>query len=398
MNVFGIICEYNPFHNGHLHHVAEAKRLGADAVVCVMSGNFVQRGDFAVLHKAARAEAAVMCGADAVIELPLPWAISSAERFARGGVSILGSLGVVSHICFGSEENSCEKLVMAAKLLRSDGSRDKIAEEYRDGISYAAARERAVKKLSPELAYLLREPNNILALEYIKAIKELDLSIIPVAVGRAGAKHDSQKEIGRFASASLVRELMRAGKDVSSYIPENSLNILMREVSLGHAPVFSEDADRAVLATLKRFSAEDFLKYGDVSEGLEFRLARAVSEADSLAGAVTLAKTKRYAHARIRRAFLNAFLGVDKTIQTHTPPYARILAFNSRGREVLKAAKKKSSVPIVTKPSSIKRLDDFSRGVFELERRADDIYSLFMKKPIKQGSTYTRSPLFIDVI
>ena len=398
MNVFGIICEYNPFHNGHLYHISKARVLGADAVICVMSGNYVQRGDFALFHKSARAETAIRCGADAVIELPLPWAVSSAERFAAGGVSMLGSLGVITHICFGAEEDDCTKLFSAAELICSESFQDKVSDEYRSGISFAAARERAVKKFSGELAELFTKPNNILAIEYIKAIKNQGLSIIPTAVARTGVSHDSATKSGSFASASLLREYIRDGKSVENYIPNEVLKILSEEISLGHAPVFSEYADKAMLACLKRFSADDFRKFCDVSEGLEFRLARAISESDSLESASLSAKTKRYALSRIRRIFLNAFLDIDGSIQTKTPPYARVLALNSRGRDVLRLASKKTIIPVITKPSSVKKLDVFSRSVFELERRADDIYSLFMANPIKQGSTYTRSPYFLDSI
>lgn len=395
MNICGIVCEYNPFHNGHLFHIRETKRRGADGIVCVMSGNFVQRGDFAIMQKHARAEAAVRCGADVVIELPLPWAVSSAERFAYSAISILHSLGVVSSVSFGAENDDIPRLLSLAQMLAGGELDDLILSEYSSGIPYAKAREQALRKVDPELANLIKTPNNILAIEYLKALTRLKSNITPMAISRIGAEHDGSAVSDGIASASYIRELIRHGEDIAPLIPPASFDIYMRETENGNAPVFIESADASMLSVLKRFTPEDFTKFSDVSEGLEFRLVDAISKSRSLNEAAERAKTKRYAHSRIRRIFLNAFLGVESYHSEATPPYARILAFNDTGRDIIKRAKKTSQIPIITRPSSIKFESQKAKDLLALERRADDIYSLFMKSPIQQGNTFTRSPIYV---
>lgn len=396
MNICGIVCEYNPFHNGHLYQIEETKRRGADGIICVMSGNFVQRGDFAIMPKAARAASAVRSGADVVIELPVPWALSSAERFAAGAVSVLDALGVVSSISFGAECADEKKLLKIAKILTDESFDAKVMEEYSSGISYATARERALAKVDKSLSPLIAQANNILAVEYLKAILRLESGISPIAITRTGASHDSAQTSGDIASASYIRELISRGEDFSNFVPCSSAAIFREEAEKGAAPVFSATADRAIMSVLKRLAPEDFTKYGDVSEGLQFRLFDAVSKSHSVADAIEIAKTKRYAHARIRRIFFNAFLDVDSSLSLGKVPYARILAFRDRGREIIKKAKKVSQIPIITRPSSIKNEDEKSKNLFALERRADDIYSLFMNAPVPQGSTFTQSPIYFE--
>ncbi len=396
MNICGIVCEYNPFHNGHLFHIQETRRRGADGIVCVMSGNFVQRGDFAIMQKHARAEAAVRSGADVVIELPLPWAVSSAEHFAYGAMSILHSLGVVTAISFGAENDDVPRLLSLAEILASGELDDLILSEYSSGIPYAKAREQALEKIDPNLSKLIKTPNNILAIEYLKALIRLKSSITPMAIPRTGAEHDGSEISNGIASASYIRELLSHGGDISQLMPPSASDIYIRETENGNAPVFIKSADTSILSVLKKFKPEDFAKYSDISEGLEFRLVDAISKSRSLSEATELTKTKRYAHSRIRRIFLNAFLGVESYHSEDEPPYARILAFNDTGRDIIKSAKKVSKIPVITRPSSIKFESKKAKDLLALERRADDIYSLFMKSPIQQGSTFTRSPVYVS--
>ncbi|MBR5543474.1 MAG: nucleotidyltransferase family protein [Oscillospiraceae bacterium] len=397
MNICGIVCEYNPFHNGHMHHIQKAKEAGADAIICIMSGNFVQRGDFAIMRKHARAEAAVRSGADIVIELPLPWSLASAEKFAHGAISILHMLGVCSSVSFGAECDDISALKALAKILADNSLDSAIMSEYSSGISFAAAREAAVAKHFPELSKLLKTPNNILATEYIKALLRLESKIVPVAVMRKGTSHDSDNVFDGFASASLIREKIAHGDDFSALLPPASHEIYLRELDYGNAPVLTQDADSSVMSVLKRFSPEDFRKYSDISEGLEFRLCDCIAQSTTLKDTADLAKTKRYAHSRIRRILLNAFLGCEAHFSEGIVPYARILAFNRTGREIIKKAKKRSDVPVITRPSEIKNESKKAESLLALESRADDIYSLFMKKPFSQGSTYTISPVYVDI-
>lgn len=396
MNICGIVCEYNPFHNGHLYQINEARRAGADAIVCVMSGNFVQRGDFAIMQKHARAKAAAICGADVVIELPLPYAISSAERFAYGAVSILENLGVVTHLSFGAECNEISDLSELASLLASGELDNKILEEYSKGVSYATARENVINRINPTFAKILRTPNNILAIEYLKALLRLNSEIKPIPIKRFAVQHDGNTVSGAFASASYIRECLLSDKDISGFIPSEVLEIYKEERTCGHAPQSMSSASSAILSALKRLSADDFTKYADVTEGLNNRLYDAVSTSSSLEEAITSAKTKRYAHSRIRRIFLNAFLDIDSSFADSPVPYARVLAFTETGRSILKMAKKTSCIPIITKPASIKFESKEAIDLLALERRSDDIYSLFMDTPTNQGSTLKASPIFVS--
>ncbi len=396
MNICGIVCEYNPFHNGHLHQINEARKAGADAIICVMSGNFVQRGDFAIMRKAARAKAAAMCGADVVIELPLPYALSSAERFAFGAVSILERLGIVISISFGAECDTLSDLSALAELLASGELDGEILDEYSKGISYAAARENVICRINPWFAEILRSPNNILAIEYLKALSRLRSKMSPIPVKRFAVQHDGDATYGNFASASYIRECLLADRDISGFIPAEVLEIYKEECTCGHAPQSIASASSAILSALKRLSADDFKKYSDVSEGLHNRLYDAVLASTSLEDAIMAAKTKRYAHSRIRRIFLNAFLDIDSSLADSPVPYARILSFTEKGRSILKTAKKTADIPLITKPAAIKFESKEAQDLLTLERRADDIYSLFMDTPTNQGSTLRTSPIFVS--
>ncbi|MEG2377128.1 MAG: nucleotidyltransferase family protein, partial [Clostridia bacterium] len=214
MNIYGIICEYNPLHNGHEYHIARTRKLGADAIVCVMSGCFVQRAEPAIMSKFARAKCAIAAGADLVIELPSPWSTASAEAFARGAMSILGSLGCVTHCSFGCEAHDISTLCATADTLLNASFYEKVRDELSRGISFPAARARVMAREFPHLASVLDTPNNILAVEYIKAIYSQKLNIEPVAITRIGAAHDSE-EAATFPSASALRTLINSG-DIES--------------------------------------------------------------------------------------------------------------------------------------------------------------------------------------
>jgi predicted nucleotidyltransferase len=233
MNAAGIVCEYNPFHSGHKYHIEATRRLlGEDAgIVCVMSGNFVQRGDCAAFSKHARARAAISGGADLVLELPVPWVLSSAESFARGGMWILERLGIVTHLSFGSECGDIGTLKAAAE--GSDSSEGNISELMASGISYAAARERALSEVDPTLGAVLSSPNNILGVEYLKAIRRLGSKIEPVTVPRHMAGHDGDIPVEGFASASYIRKNM---DEIARFVPESCTDILNPSLTAGERP------------------------------------------------------------------------------------------------------------------------------------------------------------------
>ncbi len=378
MRVVGIVTEFNPFHNGHALLLERAREtMGEDtAVVCCMSGDFVQRGEAAVWSKFARAEAAARCGADLVFELPLPWALSSAEGFARGGVGLLAALGVVDCLCFGSECGETEPLERAAEALLSPALAAELRRELESGIPFAAARQRALAAVTDEeTARLVETPNNILAVEYIRAIYELGLDLGFMTVRREGAEHDGQGE-GSIRSASELRSRIAAGKSCSGFMPDAALAVFEREAERGRGPVLMETLEPMLLARLRMLPDEEFSRLPDASEGLGNRLRAAVRDEPTLDGVLAAAKSKRYALSRIRRMTMCACLGVREGMAEGVPPYARLLAASERGRELLRRAQDKSRIPIITKAAAARQLPRDTLSVFELGSGARDLYVL----------------------
>jgi len=368
-NVIGIVAEYNPFHNGHAQLIEQTRaQLGAACpVVCVMSGDFVQRGSPAVYSKFARAEAAVRCGADLVLELPLPWSLSSAEGFARGAVGLLGSLGVVTHLSFGSECGELDPLQRVAEALLDPLLGEDLRAELRSGIPFAAARQQAVARRVGALAELLQAPNNILAVEYLKAIYDQRLELHPLTVLRTGAQHDRFAE-GNIRSASELRMRIGAGEDVSAFLPRAAAEIFARELP--------EALESALLSRLRMLPQTAYNALPGATEGLGNSLYRAAHEEPTLDGVLAAAKSKRYALARIRRMTMCAALGVTAGMDGGTPPYARVLAIGAQGRELLRAIDMRASVPVITKPAAGRSLPDPAGEIFALTADAHDLYVL----------------------
>ena len=374
----GVVCEYNPFHRGHLYHLRESRRaVGEDAaVVCVMSGDFVQRGEAAVYSKYARAEAAVACGADLVVELPLPWCLSSAEGFARGAVGLLGALGV-ERLCFGSESGETGAIEELAALVCSETFLESVKARMRaDGtLSFAAAREAAARERLGETAELLGRPNDILAVEYCKAIRMGGYAMRPFAVKRIGSGHDRSEGEGP-CSASELRHRLCAGESVEGEIPPEAERVFRRESEHGRALLRRDALELPMLARLRSLTEEDFLALPDATDGLGQRLYRAVQEEPCLDAIHAAARTKRYALARIRRLCLCACLGVKKGMAEGVPPYARVLAANERGRASLRDISRCAQIPILTKPAAVRTLPENCAALFSLGAQAHDFYVL----------------------
>ena len=355
-------------HMGHVHLLEEVRRLlGPDtAVVCAMSGDFVQRGDFAVVGRRARAGAAVQSGADLVLEIPLPWAVASAERFADGGVQVLLGTGLVSHIAFGSECGDADALLEVAECLLSPELQEELRRGLTVGRSYAACRQKAVEQiLGPEKAALLESPNNILGIEYCKSLLRRGSDVQPLTVPRVGAAHDEEDADGPIASASAIRALLRAGERKTAL---NRMAPAMRrayeeEEAAGRAPVFQETCERAILARLRAMSEADFAALDEGREGLCNRLYDASRTAASVAEI-------------LGRMVLWAYLGLTPAAFPAEVPYLRVLAANAVGRELLARMRKTAKVPVLTKPADVRRLGAEARELFALEARAADLYAL----------------------
>lgn len=282
MAALGMICEWNPFHLGHAWLLRELKRRYGLPVVCVMSGNFVQRGEPAVAEKRARAEMALRCGADVVFELPTVWAMATAERFARGGIALLRRTGVVTQVAFGSECGDAAALMRAAACLDGEDFRAALQRRLAGGDTFAVCRARAAAELLGETdAALLREPNNILGIEYCRALRGSGIGA--VTLPRTGARHDGAAS-GGIASASEIRRLLHEGQPerAMAFLPPEAAEVLRREMAQGRAPVTLENCERAVLAKLRTLREEDFLPYDGGGEGLYRRVYRAVRAGTSV--------------------------------------------------------------------------------------------------------------------
>ena len=400
MRICGVVSEYNPFHKGHAHQIAAAKaQLGEDsAIVCCMSSNFVQRGDAAILPKHLRAKAAILGGADVVLELPAPYALRSAEGFAQSAVDILLGTSVITHLSFGAEDADAALLRETAALLLEHRTVQDTLMHLKTGISYAAARERALYAQVKEKAEILRKPNNILAVEYCKALlrRESDVELLPIR--REGAGHD-EGAAGGFASASYIRELLREGKtgEALPYLPEGTAALLQEAADSGLALLDRERLENAMLSALVRLTAEDLALLPDASEGLDNRLLESIRKGRTVEEICALANTKRYAMSRIRRMLFCAFLGITAEESSTPPPYARVLAFSDKGREVLKLARKQAAIPLITKPAHAFDLGGDARRIFEREALACDLYHLALPawKEIRWGDDWRKDAIYV---
>ncbi len=397
MAAAGIITEYNPLHMGHVHLMAEARRLlGPETgIVCVMSGNFVQRGNFAVADKLARAAAAVRSGADLVLELPVPWALSSAEGFAAGAAEILKAAGIITHLVFGSESGDAAPMIRCAKVLCSETFPERLREELKKGDSFPAARQRALRGLvSEEDAAALSRPNDTLGVEYCKALR--GSGIRPVAVPRRGAGHDSAAVEDGFVSASAIRALLRQGEEETalSFMAPAMAAAYRAEREAGRAPAGIWNCERAVLARLRFLEEADWAALDLGNEGLYRRFARSAGSAGSLAELLETVKTKRYPLARLRRMVFRAYLGLPPA-PPERPAYLRVLAANPRGTALLAGMRKTASLPVLTKPAAVRRLGAEAQRLFDLEARADRLYALACPDPAAVPDERRRGPVII---
>ncbi|PWJ10741.1 tRNA(Met) cytidine acetate ligase [Ruminococcus flavefaciens] len=396
MKVSGIICEYNPFHNGHLYHIRKTRENGATHIAAVMSGNFVQRGDTAVMDKLERARLAVRSGADLVIELPVQYSLASAENFASGAVHLLDSLGAVDELSFGSECGDTQKLLKAMETvdLAALTHADEIKSIMEKGYTYPRALNSVVNGYDPEAAAVIAEPNNTLAVEYLRALKRSGSAMEPFTVMREKAAHDGTEASDGFASASMLREMIENGESIDSFTTEEWAAAVRNAVKNGETASMSR-LERVILYKLRTCSVEEIAQICDVGQGLEHRIygARMAGSLDELLFTV---KTKRYTMARIRRIMLALLIGITKTDMEQLPPYGRILAFNERGREILARAKGSAVIPFGSSIAKLSQLGDTAERFAELEIRASDIYGLALDTVTSAQKDY-RAKIMIDM-
>ena len=407
--VLGIIGEYNPFHNGHLYHIAKSKEeTGAQYVVCVISGNFVQRGDTSIINKWAKAKMALEGGADLVIELPTIYSISSAENFAEGAIKILNSLKIVDTISFGMEANDVSILNNIANVLYAEPKEytTMLAHELQKGNSFPKARENALLMYLNDIkkyANVLSGSNNILGIEYLKTLKRTKSNITPVGIKREKVLYKDQYMVDEFASATAIRRMLmtRQFDDVRKSIPKTSYKILGEELKQGHYVLDLFKFEKEILYQLRKMTVEEIKKLPDVSEGLENSIKNAADSCNSLNELINIVKSKRFTQTRIMRILLYALLEIDKK-QMETSrkiiPYTRVLGMNEKGRQLIsEITKANPKINIVT---SVKKYmdDNNNKNLKEMLQKdifATNVYTLGYEKDSWANLDYTNKIIIL---
>lgn len=380
MKASAIICEYNPFHNGHKYQIDVIKGNSNNPIVAVMSGNFTQRGDIALIDKFRRTEIALNNGVDLVVELPTVYAVSSAQSFAKAGVQIAQALGIVENLCFSAEESNKDLLFEIANAFDNADFNSKVKEFMDNGDYYPIAVQKALEiTVSKEAGEAVTKANNILSVEYIKALKNTDIK--PMIVERIGVEHDREECSGNITSASNIRKMVSENSgEFFRYIPKCNNELFERPANI-------EKLEKVILYRLRTMSIEDIKNLPDVNEGLENRIYESVKNSTSLQKLIDSIKTKRYTRARIRRIIICAFLGITKDMLSINVPYIRVLGFNKKGAELLKYAR----LPLITNVSDgYKGLDENAKKIFDVDLLASDLYSLGTDKIVACSKDFTR--------
>ena len=390
MKTVGLITEYNPFHNGHAYHIEKAKMLtGADRVIVVMSGDFVQRGAPAVMPKHLRTESALLSGASLIIELPVCFATGSAEYFAQGSISLLNQLGCIDSICFGSECGDLHLLKEIAQILADEPIEYQTAlkQALKEGASFPAARQEALNIYSDKYSEILASPNNILGIEYLKALAKIHSKMEPFTIKRIGAGYHDMDIDGQFSSATAIRSDIYQLADVNSsseslplthiqtQVP-SSCHELMKKNYQTRYPVKADDFSLLLKAKLLSETAGSLSHYLDMSPELANRILRLRNDYLSFEQFCDLLKTKELTRSRITRSFIHVLLGITNdwlTAIKAPAPYARILGFRRDHADLLGILKRTSGIPLITSPARAV-LADTAYQMLELDIYASDLY------------------------
>ena len=401
--VLGIIAEYNPFHNGHLYHLLKSKEITKDDyVIAVIGGNFTQRGEVSLIDKWAKAEMAIDNGVDLVLELPVLYSISSAENFADGAMKILNSLNIVDHISFGAECPELNKLNIIANVLFEEPREFKnlLLYQLSKGISFPKARANAISSYlkDEEFANILNEPNNILAIEYLKALKKHRAEIMPILVERKGSEYLNKDYTGKITSSTAIRNMIKLNKtyDLKDTLTPSSYTILKEELSSGHFVRDISELEKVMIYNLRMKSLDEIKKIPDVSEGLENVIKKAAESSNTLDEFMEIASSKRYTDTRLKRILLYSLLNItqkDMEISKKITPYVRVLGFNKNGKELISSISKKNpNLNIIT---SVKKFTDENKNknlqmMINKDILATDIYTLGFLKDSKSNLDFTK--------
>ena len=388
--VIGIIAEYNPFHNGHLYHFKESLKVtGSSYSIAIISGNFTQRGSTSLVDKWAKTEMAIKNGIDLVIELPLLYSISSAENFAEGAIKILDSLKIVDYLSFGSESGNLSTLNMIVDVLNKEPKAYKniLSHELSKGLSFPKARENALLMYLNDIrrfSNVLSSPNNILGIEYLKALKKLKSPITPITIERYNAGYHDTTYNGNVASATAIRNIVKNnGWDIlRKVVPENTFSTLLENIKVGHIVPDLSVFEKQIIYNLRKMSIQEIAELPDVSEGLENAIKNTANSCNSVVEFLNIIKSKRYTNTRIQRILLYALLGItkkDMTLSKKSTPYIRILGFNDKGKYLIsEIAKANPKLEIIT---SVKKYMDTSNNknskyILEKDIWATNVYTI----------------------
>ncbi len=394
-----IICEYNPFHNGHKYHIEQTKRLtGAQGIIAVMSGNFVQRGGCAIADKYTRAKAALLGGADLVIELPVYYAASVAPLFAYGAVKTADALGIADFLSFGTEADSIDELTFAAeKLAHESDLIDAETAKYANNLTgYPAARQAALSALYNISPALMQTPNNMLAIEYLRALMSINSSIVPIGIKRCGAQYHDSNICGEYASAGAVRTVISHNGAISSAVPGNVLSVYDAAKKCGKFPVFDKNFDKSIISYLRRCDISSLSGILDMPQGFENRIISMAKKARTIDELTEMCCVRQYTRARIRRLIYASYIGIRAMGYDKKPSYVRVLGMNSVGKQLLCAINKNCSLPVITKTADYAKKD--RDELFMLDITASDLYTAaYDTADIRGGAVdFTTSPIVID--
>lgn len=398
--VLGIIAEYNPFHNGHLYHIENSKtQSGADSIVAIITGNFTQRGNTSIVNKWEKTKMAISSGVDLVIELPTIYSLSSAENFAEGGIKILNELGIVDTISFGMENDNILDINNIANVLYSESKEYKeiLKKELDSGIAYPLARQKALVTYLKDKKYeeILNGSNNILAIEYLKALKKLKSKIEPIGIKREKVFYNSRKIVDEYASATGIRQLLERKRieEVARVVPRNTFNILLENISRGTFVLDLSVFSKEIIYKLRCMNKKEIANLPEVSEGLENLIKDSACKTNNIIELINLIKSKRYTQTRVQRILLYALLEITKEdleMSKKVIPYIRILGFNDKGKKLL--SKISSKATVIT---SVKKFEDTNKNIkykrmLEIDKIATDIYTLGYNKNSISNLDYTQ--------
>ncbi len=403
-NVLGIIAEYNPFHNGHLYHLQKSKKMtNSEYTICVMSGNFVQRGDTSLIDKWTKTKMALDNGIDLVIELPTLYATSSSENFALGAIKILNELKIVDFLSFGSENCEIDVLNNIANVLYEEPKQFTalLSHELSKGLSFPKARENALLMYLNNIqkySNILNQSNNILGIEYLKALKKTKSHIIPVSVKREKVYYNSHNVVDEYASATAIRELLKhnAYDEIRCVMPDNSYMLLASSLEAGNYITTLQTFEKEILYKLRIMKTSEIAEIPDVSEGLEFALKNASNSCNTLIDLISTVKSKRYTQTRIQRILLYILLNItkhDMEISKKVTPYIRVLGCNEKGKRMLSAiASQNKKVQLIT---SVKKYMENSKNnnlklMLEKDILSTNIYTLGFKNKSQANLDYTQ--------